>query len=156
MNLALEQISYSLRTFFELSTREYICDKFYEREIVLFPLSSVALNMPGIQVYFYSTVLMKVNVAHRARNAFKSKRPGENRASEKGLIQWPNISKASSIEYNERDHSKLSSASSTARLSSEISNFQFTVSSVRKFMEVRKCNVSVMFVFPLHLYRLIH
>ena len=49
---------------------------------------------------------------------------------------------------NKRDHSKLSRASSSARLSSEICNFQFTVSSIREFMEVRKCNVSALFVFP--------
>ena len=47
-------------------------------------------------------------------------RASENRASEKGLIS--------------RKH----------RVSSKICNFQFTVSSIRKFMEVRKCNVSVM------------
>ena len=86
---------------------------------------------------------MKVNFAHRARDAF-----------ERG--EGPNFSKVSSIECNERDHSKLSRASSSARLSSEICNFQFTVSSIRKFMEVRKCNVSAMFVFPVHLQRLIH
>ena len=65
-----------------------------------------------------STVLMKVNFAHRARNAFE-REPSER--------EGPNFSKASSIEGNERDHSKLSHALSGARLSSEICNFQFTV-----------------------------
>ena len=95
----------------------------------------------------YSTVLEKVNFAHRARNAFE-REPNER--------EGPNFSKASSIECNERDHSKSSRASSSARLSREICNFQFVVSSIRKFMEVSKCNVSAMFVFPIHLYQFIH
>ena len=67
---------------------------------------------------------MKVNFAHQARNAFE-REPSEREGHD--------FSKASSIECNERDHSKLSSASSSVRLSSEICNFQFTVSSIRKF-----------------------
>ena len=95
----------------------------------------------------YSTVVEKVNFAHRARNAFE-REPSER--------EGPNFSKASSIECNERDHSKSSRASSSVRLSREICNFQFVVSSIRKFMEVSKCNVSAMFVFPIHLYQFIH
>ena len=102
------------------------------------------MNNTNVPLYKYSTVLEKVNFAHRARNAFE-REPSER--------EGPNFSKASSIE---RDHSKSSRASSSARLSREICNFQFVVSSIRKFMEVSKCNVSAMFVFPIHLYQFIH
>ena len=72
----------------------------------------------------YSTVLMKVNFTHRARNTF------ERELSER---EGPDFSKALSIKGNKQDHSKLSHASSSAQLSSEICNFQLTVSSVQKF-----------------------
>ena len=75
---------------------------------------------------------MKVNFAHRACNAFER-------------------------EPSERDHSRLPRALSSARAIIE-RDLQFLIYSVEytEFMEVRKCNVSAMFVFPVHLYRLIH
>ena len=96
---------------------------------------------------------MKVNFAYRARNAFE-REPSER--------EGPNFSKVSSVTSEiTRSYRVLRVARDYLDLpqvdpESEICNFQFTVSSVRKFMEVRKCNVGAMFVFPVHLYRLIH
>ena len=81
------------------------------------PKSEIEVNVTGT-VRTYSTVLEKVNFAHRARNAFE-REPSER--------EGPNFSKASSIECNERDHSKSFRASSSARLSRDL---QFSICSV--------------------------
>ena len=89
---------------------------------------------------------MKVNFAYRARNAFE-REPSER--------EGPNFSKVSSVTSEITRSYRVLRVASDYRARFAIFNLQ-SVSSVRKFMEVRKCNVGAMFVFPVYLYRLTH
>ena len=86
---------------------------------------------------------MKVNFANRACNAFE-REPSEREGS--------NFSKASGIECNERDHSKLSRARVARDYRARFAIFNLQC---RVYGNLWKY-ASAMFVFPVHLYRLIH